>query len=86
MKTALSLIEYEPQLKSAMEWVFGDSFICTNLSICQKVAFHPKIQKRCVTLDGDVVDPRGVLSGGSAVKVFCDTFKIYSNYFNMSLM
>lgn len=52
-----------------MEWVFGDSFVCPNLDISQKVAFHPKIQKRCITLDGDVVDPRGTLSGGSAIRV-----------------
>ncbi|XP_077293601.1 structural maintenance of chromosomes 2 [Arctopsyche grandis] len=67
-KTSLSLIEFDAYLKPAMEWVFGDSFVCPNLGICQKVAFHPKIQKRCITLDGDVVDPRGTLSGGSAIR------------------
>lgn len=70
MKSALSLIEYDLELKPAMVWVFGDSLICPNLTICKKVAFHPKIMKRCITLDGDVVSPHGVLSGGSAVKVF----------------
>lgn len=29
------------------------------------MAFDPRIQRRSVTLDGDVVDPAGTLTGGS---------------------
>lgn len=51
-----------------MEYVFGNTFVCKDLNVAKKVAFHPKIMKRCVTLDGDVVEPAGVLSGGARQK------------------
>uniref|UniRef100_A0A6P7FG53 Structural maintenance of chromosomes protein n=2 Tax=Diabrotica virgifera virgifera TaxID=50390 RepID=A0A6P7FG53_DIAVI len=67
-KPAMSLIEYDRELQSAMEFVFGNVFICTDLSIAKEIAFHDKIRKKCVTLDGDVADPSGILSGGAPVK------------------
>ena len=35
------------------------------METARAVAFDPQVQKRCVTLEGDVCDPRGTLSGGS---------------------
>lgn len=37
------------------------------IPFCQ-VTYHPKIMCRSVTLDGDVVDPQGTLSGGARPK------------------
>lgn len=48
-----------------MESIFGNVFITKDLNIAKIVCFHESIKKRCVTLDGDVVDPAGTLSGGS---------------------
>lgn len=66
--SALSLITYDKKLRVAMEYVFGNVLICKDLDVAKKVAFHNRIRKRCVTLDGDVVDPAGTLSGGAAQK------------------
>ncbi|XP_028132616.1 structural maintenance of chromosomes protein 2 [Diabrotica virgifera virgifera] len=67
-KPAMSLIEYDRELQSAMEFVFGNVFICRDLSIAKQISFHDKIRRKCVTLDGDVTDPSGTLSGGAPIK------------------
>lgn len=51
-----------------MEFIFGNVFICKDISIARQVAFHDRIKRKCVTLDGDVVDPAGILSGGAPQK------------------
>ncbi|CAH8875411.1 unnamed protein product [Trichobilharzia szidati] len=63
--TALSLVDYDDVFKPVMEYVFGDVLICPNMDIAKRVAFHATIAKRTVTLEGDVFDPQGTLSGGS---------------------
>ncbi|CAH8655533.1 unnamed protein product [Schistosoma haematobium] len=63
--TALSLIEYDNMLKPVMEYVFGSVLICPDMEIARRVAFHPGIEKKTITLEGDVFDPQGTLSGGS---------------------
>ncbi|XP_037081717.1 structural maintenance of chromosomes protein 2-like, partial [Pollicipes pollicipes] len=65
VRTALSCIQHEPRLQKAMEWVFGNTLICSDLDVAKRVAFDPRVQRRAVTLDGDVVDPAGTLTGGS---------------------
>ncbi|XP_059613694.1 structural maintenance of chromosomes protein 2 [Phlebotomus argentipes] len=65
---ALSLINYDPALEQAMKYVFGNTFICKDIDVAKKVTFHREIMTRCVTLDGDVVDPSGSLTGGSRPK------------------
>jgi hypothetical protein len=64
VQPALSLIEYNPQIHPAMQWVFGQTFICKDMETAKKVTFHERILKKSVTLDGDVFDPSGTLSGG----------------------
>ncbi|XP_065833920.1 structural maintenance of chromosomes protein 2-like [Oscarella lobularis] len=63
--TALSLIGYDRDVKAAMEYVFGQTFVCESLEMTKKVTFDPKISTRSVSLDGDLMDPSGTLSGGS---------------------
>jgi structural maintenance of chromosome 2 len=48
-----------------MEFVFGNTFVCPDAESAKKVTFHKDIRLRSVTLDGDVYDPSGTLSGGS---------------------
>lgn len=66
---ALSLVEYNPELQKAMEFVFGTTFVCNNMDNAKKVAFDKRIMTRTVTLGGDVFDPHGTLSGGRLL--FC---------------
>ena len=65
MHTALSLVVYERELQSAMEFVFGSSFVCRDLETAKRVTFDERIMKRSVTLDGDSFDPAGTLTGGN---------------------
>ncbi|KAL1592370.1 Structural maintenance of chromosomes protein 2 [Paraconiothyrium brasiliense] len=62
---ALSLIGYDDEVSVAMEFVFGNTFICEDAATAKVVAFGSP-RTRSVTLEGDVYDPQGTLSGGSA--------------------
>jgi len=63
---AITLIGYPEEVGRAIRHVFGDTFICNNPDIAKAVCFDPKIHATCVTLVGDVFDPRGTLEGGSS--------------------
>ncbi|XP_009958853.1 PREDICTED: structural maintenance of chromosomes protein 2, partial [Leptosomus discolor] len=60
---ALSLIQYDPELQKAMEYVFGTALVCDNMDNAKKVSFDKRIMARSVTLDGDSFDPQGTLHG-----------------------
>lgn len=62
---ALDLIGYEEEVERAMEYVFGNTLICADADSAKRVAFDPKVRVKTVTLDGDIYDPMGTLSGGS---------------------
>jgi structural maintenance of chromosome 2 len=62
---AISLVKYAPEMAKAMEYVFGDTFICDTAEIARAVCFDPRVRASCVTLSGDVFDPAGTLEGGS---------------------
>ncbi|KMS99478.1 hypothetical protein BVRB_2g044710 [Beta vulgaris subsp. vulgaris] len=66
---ALSLVEYDQELKRAMEYVFGSTFVCKTREAAVKIAFNKEgnidIREPCVTLEGDVFQPSGLLTGGS---------------------
>ena len=64
VQTALSLVGYKSELKPAMEYVFGNSFVCSDMNAAKKVTFDERINKKSVTLDGDSFDPAGTLTGG----------------------
>jgi len=49
-----------------MAYVFGDVLICDDAETAQAVTFHSQIGLRSVTVNGDVYDPSGTISGGSA--------------------
>lgn len=66
--TALTLVGYDDEVTAAMEYVFGGTFVCKDSKSAEKVTFDPNIKTRSVTLRGDVFDPKGTLTGGSAPK------------------
>ncbi|XP_048507861.1 structural maintenance of chromosomes protein 2 [Athalia rosae] len=68
VRPALSLIDFSNELTPAMNSIFGQVFVCKDMETAMKVTFHERIMKKCVTLDGDVVDPAGTLSGGATSK------------------
>lgn len=66
--TALSCVDYDRQVEAAMKFVFGHSFLADDMNVAKQVTYHRQIMCRSVTLDGDVVDPSGTLSGGAKPK------------------
>ena len=63
---SLSLIGYEDEVAAAMEYVFGSTLVCEDAETAKKVTFDPAVRMKSVTLEGDVYDPSGTLSGGSS--------------------
>jgi structural maintenance of chromosome 2 len=63
---ALDLVGYSDDVSAAMAYVFGDTFICADKQSAQAVTFNKNIGVKSVTLEGDVYDPSGTLSGGAA--------------------
>lgn len=51
-----------------MSFVFGSTLICTDAEAASAITFNKSILLKSITLDGDVYDPSGMLSGGSAPK------------------
>ncbi|CAK7897381.1 structural maintenance of chromosomes protein 2 [[Candida] anglica] len=62
---ALNLIGYEHELTKAMEYIFGNTLICQDPETAKTVTFNPQIRAKSVTVEGDIYDPEGNLSGGS---------------------
>ncbi|KAI0704404.1 condensin complex subunit SMC2 [Cerioporus squamosus] len=65
-RPALSLVGYPDEVANAMSFVFGGTFICDDAQIAKMITFSREVGIKSVTLDGDVYDPSGTLSGGSA--------------------
>jgi structural maintenance of chromosome 2 len=63
---ALSLIGYDREVSAAMDYVFGSTLICQDAETAKRVTFDPAVRMKSVTLEGDVYDPSGTLSGGSS--------------------
>ncbi|MHA1461554.1 MAG: chromosome segregation protein SMC [Candidatus Heimdallarchaeota archaeon] len=57
---AIDLVEFNEKYRKAAEFVFGQTVIVKNLDAARKVGFS----YRAVTLDGDVVNPSGAITGG----------------------
>ncbi|MPC39477.1 Structural maintenance of chromosomes protein 2 [Portunus trituberculatus] len=64
VQMALSLVCYDSEVHKAMEWVFGSTFVCREMDSAMKVAFDKNIMRKTVTLEGDIFDPAGTLTGG----------------------
>ncbi|KAF3508686.1 hypothetical protein F2Q69_00007803 [Brassica cretica] len=62
---ALSLVGYSAEIKNAMEFVFGSTFVCKTTDVAKEVAFNRDIRTPTVTLEGDIFQPSGLLTGGS---------------------
>ncbi|XP_050521811.1 structural maintenance of chromosomes protein 2 [Daktulosphaira vitifoliae] len=62
---AMSLIKYDNKHAKAMQWIFGQAFICTSKEIAEKVCFDNRVNRHCFTLEGDHFNPSGSLTGGA---------------------
>jgi structural maintenance of chromosome 2 len=56
----------DPQaLLNAINYVWGNTLVCHDADAARKVSFDRDIKARSVTLQGDLFDPQGTLTGGS---------------------
>lgn len=65
VELALNLIDFKVELHKAMTFIFGSTFICMDPNTAKAITFDPQIRARSITLEGDIYDPEGNLSGGS---------------------
>ena len=52
--------------------MFGRVFVCSNLDVANALAFNTSdrsVNKMCVTIQGDKVNPGGELSGGQKINL-----------------
>jgi structural maintenance of chromosome 2 len=63
---ALSLVGYDNEVSTAMDYVFGNTLICADAATAKRVTFDPAVRMKSITLEGDSYDPSGTLSGGSS--------------------
>ena len=63
---ALTLIGYDEEVSTAMDYVFGNTLICADAATAKRVTFDPAVRMKSITLEGDSYDPSGTLSGGSS--------------------
>ncbi|KAI0247376.1 condensin complex subunit SMC2 [Lactifluus subvellereus] len=66
VRPALTLVGYPDEVAEAIAFVFSDTLICDDAASAQAVTFARGVGVRSVTLDGDVYDPSGTMSGGAA--------------------
>ena len=64
VELASNLVAYDDRkIQPAVDYVLGGCFVCSNKETAKKIAFEQKC--RAITLDGDIYDPSGTLTGGS---------------------
>ncbi|KAI0264934.1 condensin complex subunit SMC2 [Gloeopeniophorella convolvens] len=66
VRPALTLVGYPAEVAEAVAFVFGDTLVCDDAASAQAVTFARGVGLRSVTLDGDVYEPSGTMSGGAA--------------------
>lgn len=64
-RLAIDLIKYDKDCQSAMQFVFGSTFICSTSEVARKLAYTENFKVKCVNLEGDVFDPSGMMTGGA---------------------
>jgi len=60
---AIELVGFDEEVRTAMEYVFGSTLVVEGAKAANQICDQTKT--RTVTLEGDVYDPSGTISGGS---------------------
>lgn len=63
---AFELVEFAKELEPSIMYGLGNFVVCSSAEIARKIAFHSNrnLRIKCVTFDGDIIDPSGTLTGG----------------------
>ncbi|KAI9247840.1 hypothetical protein BY458DRAFT_446081 [Sporodiniella umbellata] len=63
---AFDLVKFDPQYDQVIRYVCGNTVVCDNINIARTICFDMNQSVRAVTLDGTVIHPNGLMTGGSA--------------------
>eukprot|EP01031_Cornospumella_fuschlensis_P028454 gene28454-34351_t len=74
---ASELVSFPAHLSKVITYVYGNTIVCSTPQIARDIAFHKDIKVSTVTLMGDVYEPKGTLSGGSAGNVGTLLLRMY---------
>jgi chromosome segregation protein len=72
---ASSVVECDNQVRPAIDFLLNNILLVENLDIATKIARKKHQSFKIITLDGDVISPGGVISGGSKQKNTGDLLK-----------
>lgn len=61
---AVSILDFDEKFRPIMDYVFGNHIICQTQEIAIEMCNNHKL--KAVTLEGDIFDPQGTVSGGSS--------------------
>lgn len=64
--TKTAQVGHDDDVEAAMKYVFGRTIICEDMDRAKAVTFNPQVRCRTVTLQGDMFDPAGTLTGGGS--------------------
>ena len=62
---ALNLIQFDEAFAPAVKHLLGDTVVVRDMEAAVDIARRPDLNLRLATLSGDLVDPRGMVAGGS---------------------
>ncbi|CBZ31503.1 structural maintenance of chromosome (SMC), putative [Leishmania donovani] len=57
--------QQQQQLNALADFVFGNFLVCSSLRLAQELAYNPSIKAKAVTVEGEVAEPNGLMTGGS---------------------
>jgi structural maintenance of chromosome 2 len=64
---ALELVGYDAEVRKAMEYAFGGAIVCDSSDAAKEIM--QSTRTKAVTLEGDVFDPAGTMSGGAKSQI-----------------
>jgi structural maintenance of chromosome 1 len=64
-RLAVDVIQCDPALRSAAEFICSDTMICDNLEVAKQLRWQKNVHVRAVTLEGFVISRGNTMSGGN---------------------
>ncbi|KAH8584136.1 condensin complex component SMC2 [Cryptosporidium sp. chipmunk genotype I] len=83
--SAMNILKFDKEIEPAIKFCFGHTLICEDENIAKMITFNAKISARTVTLNGDIYDPSGTLSGGSVPNNQRSILSAYKQYNDLRL-
>ncbi|CAO1619968.1 unnamed protein product [Sympodiomycopsis kandeliae] len=63
-RLAIDIIQFDPTIERAMQFVCGSTLVCDNLDIARSASYEKNVEVKVVTLDGTVIHRTGLITGG----------------------